>query len=348
MPDSKITALTNLTAADAINDMFPIVDVSDNFITASGTTKRISVNNLLSSSPTASGAFTVTGLVTAGSATITGDLTVDTSTLKVDSTNNRVGIGTASPNYILDILGAAPRIHLKDNGTGSSLVDIENGAGTLYVGRENSTGSGGLSGVPYAGIMYLQGAYPLIFGTNLTERYRIDSTGVATWSVAGTTAMTLNSTGLGIGRGPVTSLDVFGANKTNANEQGTLTVSSSDAFAIDKGGSIAFWGKYNTASGDACFARVYGAKENATDGNFVGYFAVATGGGGSPVERLRIDSSGNLLVGLTTAGTTAAKTIQIANGTAPTANVTGGQLYVESGALKFRGSSGTITTIAAA
>ena len=63
---------------------------------------------------------------------------------------------------------------------------------------------------------------------------------------------------------------------------------------------------------------------------------------------MTLDASGNLLVGLTTAGTTAAKTIQIANGTAPTANVTGGQLYVESGALKFRGSSGTITTIAAA
>ena len=96
MPDSKITALTNLTAADAINDMFPIVDVSDNFITASGTTKRISINNLLSSSPTASGALTVTGLVTAGSAAITGALTVDTTTLVVDATNDRVGVNTAT------------------------------------------------------------------------------------------------------------------------------------------------------------------------------------------------------------------------------------------------------------
>jgi len=66
------------------------------------------------------------------------------------------------------------------------------------------------------------------------------------------------------------------------------------------------------------------------------------------VNNMTLDASGNLLVGLVTAGTTAAKTIQIANGTAPTANVTGGQLYVESGALKFRGSSGTITTLAVA
>ena len=75
----------------------------------------------------------------------------------------------------------------------------------------------------------------------------------------------------------------------------------------------------------------------------------ATGTGTfSFTQSMTLDASGNLLVGLTTAGTTAAKTIQIANGTAPTANVAGGQLYVEAGALKYRGSSGTVTTIAAA
>jgi hypothetical protein len=78
MADSKITALTALTAADPVNDMFPVVDVSDTTMAASGTTKRISANNILSSSPTASGALTVTGLVTAGSASITGAATVGT------------------------------------------------------------------------------------------------------------------------------------------------------------------------------------------------------------------------------------------------------------------------------
>lgn len=81
------------------------------------------------------------------------------------------------------------------------------------------------------------------------------------------------------------------------------------------------------------------------------WFNAASGTSGTAVtftQAMTLDASGNLLVGLTAAGTTAAKTIQIANGTAPTANVTGGQLYVEAGALKYRGSSGTITTIAAA
>ncbi len=71
--------------------------------------------------------------------------------------------------------------------------------------------------------------------------------------------------------------------------------------------------------------------------------------GTNSTERMRLDSSGNLLVGLTSAATSSAKTIHIANATVPTANPTGGGvLYVEGGALKYRGSSGTITTIAAA
>jgi hypothetical protein len=94
MADSKITALTALTAADPVNDMFPVVDVSDTTMAASGTTKKISVNNILGASGTA----------TLASATITGDLTVDTNVLKVDTTNDRVGIGTASPVSSLQVL----------------------------------------------------------------------------------------------------------------------------------------------------------------------------------------------------------------------------------------------------
>lgn len=87
-------------------------------------------------------------------------------------------------------------------------------------------------------------------------------------------------------------------------------------------------------------AMVYGPAANT--------LAFATGGGpGAPVERMRITSTGNLLVGVTTAGTSAAKIIGMANATAPTTSPAGmGQLYVESGALKYRGSSGTVTTIA--
>lgn len=66
-------------------------------------------------------------------------------------------------------------------------------------------------------------------------------------------------------------------------------------------------------------------------------------------EQMRLDSNGNFLIGMTAAGATAAKVLGLANATAPTTSPAGGgQLYVEAGALKFRGSSGTITTIAVA
>lgn len=67
-------------------------------------------------------------------------------------------------------------------------------------------------------------------------------------------------------------------------------------------------------------------------------------------EFARGDGNGNFLVGgATAAGSSAVGVIGIKNGTAPGSSPAGmGQLYVESGALKYRGSSGTITTLGAA
>jgi hypothetical protein len=84
-----------------------------------------------------------------------------------------------------------------------------------------------------------------------------------------------------------------------------------------------------------------------------------TGAGGNTTVNLKfsnngttnmtLNSSGNLGIGTATFGTSAAKVIGMANATAPTTSPAGmGQLYVEAGALKFRGSSGTVTTIAPA
>lgn len=64
-------------------------------------------------------------------------------------------------------------------------------------------------------------------------------------------------------------------------------------------------------------------------------------------ERMRFDSLGNVGIGTAVFGTNANRTLGLANGTAPTTSPAGmGQIYVEAGALKYRGSSGTVTTIA--
>jgi hypothetical protein len=156
-------------------------------------------------------ALTVGGNVQAASATITGDLTVDTNVLKVDTTLNRVGIGTASPiaGSSLDVRGAV--------GTGTdiqslTLIDtsalaINNGGGLSfgYVFESPSTVIGRAGYIKTIKENATDGNYAsaMVFGVtangaSTAERYRIGSDGTSTWSVAGTTAMTLNSTGLNV------------------------------------------------------------------------------------------------------------------------------------------------------
>jgi hypothetical protein len=299
MADSKITALTALTAADPANDMIPIVDVSDT-PPASGNTKRISINNILACSPTA----------TLASATITGNLTVDTNTLFVDSTNNRVGIGTASPSTILDIQSA-----------GGVYARIQNTTSTAdaYLLVKNTTGEGffGINALgPY---IYTASALPIVFTTATSERYRIAGDGVATWSnvggVAGT-AMTLNSSGLGVGISPAVNLDIASASTTQ--------------FRIQRSGQADVRVISDTGVG------IVGTYSNHT-------LQIRTNG----TAAIICDTAQNVGVGVSTFGTSAAKVLGLANATAPSTSPAGmGQLYVEAGALKYRGSSGTVTTIA--
>lgn len=51
MANKKITALTELAAQPAGTDMVPLVDISDTTGASTGTTKKVSVTNLLSSAP---------------------------------------------------------------------------------------------------------------------------------------------------------------------------------------------------------------------------------------------------------------------------------------------------------
>jgi len=222
MADLKISELNNLTGADPILDMLPIVDVSAT-PPASGSTKRISINNLLSSSPTASGALTVTGLVTAGSATITGDLTVDTSVLKVDSTNNRVGIGTATPASALSFpIGTVTAV-----GMTAATAHQAGNAGTLKFGISDG-------GADFAGMHVVNshgGTYSsqdLLFFTGegpvslATERVRITRSGNVGVGVtpSGTGGCLQLKSGITF---PATQVASADANTLDDYEEGTWT-----------------------------------------------------------------------------------------------------------------------------
>jgi hypothetical protein len=107
---------------------------------------------------------------------------------------------------------------------------------------------------------------------------------------------------VGIGTSsPAVRCDIHGVGGALSAVNPPLQVQDTAAIAADIGGGIAFGGIY-TASLKTNWAGIAGLKENATDGEYGGYLAFYTrthGAGNS--ERMRIDSSGNLMVGTTSA-----------------------------------------------
>jgi len=99
----------------------------------------------------------------------------------------------------------------------------------------------------------------------------------------------------------------------------------------------------------------YGASPTATNNWHVGSegdgsFRFYNGTFGAGTERMRIDSSGNLLLGGSSSPASATKSFAIFNGTAPTGSVTNGVIvYAEdvstSSELKVRDEAGNITTL---
>ena len=115
--------------------------------------------------------------------------------------------------------------------------------------------------------------------------------------------MTLDASGnLGIGPTSVAArLHVTAANVAGNDNVGNVFIATTDAQATDVGGKLTLGGLYNTV-GSYAFAGIAGRKENSTGNNVAGYLQLlTTSPGGTLIERARIDSSGNLLVGGTAA-----------------------------------------------
>jgi hypothetical protein len=219
---------------------------------------------------TTSSTVTINGGTANGVAYLDGSKVLTTgSALTFDGTTLGVSSGGSTP--ALRVFGA---------GTGQGQLQFGSVNGYLIQG-----------GADYLGIN---------FNTNNATRYSISDTGVSTWYVGGTRSMDLTSTGLGIGTSsPVAKLHVSGAN-TVTNSRGTVFVGSDSSWAINQGGQIALGGTFQGDATQIAFGNIAGRKENSTVGSGNGYLAFATSANNGVLsECARIDSSGNLGLGVT-------------------------------------------------
>ena len=354
----KADIRAGLTLTDLPAATIPLAGTEEMPIVQGGISKRTAINNILNAN-TIPYIANGLGAVATPSYTFTGDLNTgmwspaaDNIAFSVGGVESMriadtgyVGIGTITPITNLDMASGFANL------AGTTVSDR-----TVNIGANRAISSNVSLGFYSAGNPIVADAQFIRYsGVNSNLDIINSGTGNITIFANGSERMRVTSAGdVGIGTStPGAKLDVAGGSVRIANNQNlsfrnaagaataNLTLQSDDNFVAYNAAGTPIFSFTQAASPIA----IYGA--NSTNrmsfdaGSNVVFWAV----NGS--ERMRISSAGNVGIGTSTFGTSAATVIGIANGTAPTTSPAGiGQLYVEGGALKYRGSSGTITTIA--
>jgi hypothetical protein len=265
-------------------------------------------------------AFTTGSVVFAGAS---GIYTQDNANLFWDDANNRLGIGTTSPSYKLDVQASTGIVACTaSTGTNASTFRAINTGGTFYVGLDTSTGSSFSTG-GYGAVLWHSGAYPIVFATNNTERMRIDSSGNVGIGNTGSGTYKLYLTGSGTTRFAVADTGGTAIAKVAAaindayfsNDSATGAIifqtSSTEKMRITSAGNVGIGtaspdanltvnGAASFAAGTALLPSIARAGDLNTGIFFPAADTIAFSEGGA--EAMRIDSSGNLQVGMT-AGT---------------------------------------------
>lgn len=219
------------------------------------------------------------------------------------------------------------------NGLFSSNVTVNAGADSRFLIQVNGVTQAQLQGNASAIRLSSNNTTPLILATNGVDRVLLDPNGNIT--VGSATASGVFKV-VGLNTGDLVVFESSDASGTAAPDFVLFRNSASPA-AADQISNLVFRGK-NSASADQSYARILSTIINPTSGAAVGdlRFGVQTATGFN-----------DLLV-LASAGLSLTGNFFISNTTAPATPMGGGVVYVESGALKYKGSSGTVTTLGAA
>jgi hypothetical protein len=195
-----------------------------------------------------------------------------------DNSNVRLGIGTSSPTNPLSITSTNPLGILLNQSTSTSAAyaQFTNTTNSFYFGVDNSAGTG-FVGSAYSVNLYGSGAYPMVFSTNSTERMRISSAGI----------LAINNTSPKTWYSPA-GVAQFGLAGALYGNTGVNQIKVLNNLYYDAGGNSLY-----TNNGYSQDLTLDGS------GNFIFYSSASGTAGGTvtELERMRIDSSGNVGIG---------------------------------------------------
>lgn len=203
----------------------------------------------------------------------TGDIVMDN--------GGSFGIGTSTPYSKLWIVG--PGI---DPATELNLTDANSNALLTLAGNNSLVRlqMGTMDVSPYGA--WIQASY--------------DNTSVG--GDSGREPLVLNPLGGNVGIGtksPDSPLHILGADAVEGDAKGQLVIGDTAAYNASPIMGIIFKGSHTTGA-YAYMSSIYGAKENATNGNYAGYLGFATRPQNSLTqERMRITSTGEVGIGTT-------------------------------------------------
>jgi hypothetical protein len=252
-------------------------------LTYNKTTNTLSTDVYVASAGTASApSITTTGDTNTGvffpAADTAAISTGGTERLRVNSSGN-VGIGTSSPAVPLDVVAQTSASIARFRGRSS-----DNIATLEWYDNTNATRYTYISSGPSLSSFWNQANTPMAFGTNDTERMRIDSSGNV--GIGSTSPSTYGDSG----GGPNIVVQSTGTGR------GVLVFASQQT-----GGADEFLGKINFIDSDSTNTNFRGAGilgVRGSDANSA-YLTFNTANSGNGAERMRLNVDGYLLVGYT-------------------------------------------------